>query len=170
LEKGVRPRKKEWHSVAEWAIISPVAKLVLNNVPIFAGLNDRAMQIFLEQAKQIVVPAGEVIAREGETNDSMFLIEAGEVSIIKKFGTPNPVKLAALGPGECFGEMCILETQPRSATAQAVGQATVVSVGTSAFFQLYQKAPEQYCIVLLNLARDLSRRLRRLGEAFAARD
>jgi CRP-like cAMP-binding protein len=66
--------------------------------------------------------------------------------------------------------MCILETQPRSATAQAVGQATVVSVATSAFFQLYQKAPEQYCIVLLNLARDLSRRLRRLGEAFAARD
>ena len=100
----------------------------------------------------------------------MYLIEAGEVSIIKNFNTPNPVKLAVLGPGQCFGEMCILDTLPRSATAQAVGQATVVSVGTSAFFQLYQKAPERSCIVLLNLARDLSRRLRRLGEAFAARD
>jgi CRP-like cAMP-binding protein len=128
------------------------------------------MQIFLEKAREMTVPAGEVIAREGETNDSMFLIETGEVSIIKRFGAANPVTLATLGPGECFGEMCILETQPRSATAQAVGQATVVSVATAAFFQLYQKAPEQYCIVLLNLARDLSRRLRRLGEAYAARD
>ncbi len=118
-------------------------KLHLNDVPIFAELNDRAMQIFLEHAKQIVVPAGEVIAREGETNECMYLIEAGEVSIIKNFNTPNPVKLAVLGPGQCFGEMCILDTLPRSATAQAVGQATVVSVGTSAFFQLYQKAPEQ---------------------------
>ena len=151
-------------------MMPPVAKFLLNDVPIFAGLNDRAMQIFLEQAKRIEVPAGGVIAREGETNDCMFLIEAGEMSIIKKFNTPNPVKLATLGPGECFGEMCILETQPRSATAQAVGQAAVVSVATTAFFQLYQKAPEQYCIVLLNLARDLSRRLRRLGEAYAARE
>jgi CRP-like cAMP-binding protein len=147
-----------------------VAKLLLNNVPIFAGLNDRAMQIFLEHAKEMAVPDGEVIAREGETNDCMFLIEAGEVSIIKKFGTPNPVKLATLGPGQCFGEMCVLETQPRYATAQAVGQAAVVSVATPAFFQLYQKAPEQYCIILLNIARDLSRRLRQLGDAFAARD
>jgi CRP-like cAMP-binding protein len=161
--------KKQWHFVAEWAIIS-VVKSLLCDVPIFAGLNDRAMQIFLGQAKQMTVPAGEVIAREGEINECMFLIEAGEVSIIKNFNTPNPVKLAVLGPGQCFGEMCVLETQPRSATAQAVGEVTVVSVGTSAFFQLYQKAPEQYCIILLNIARDLSRRLRQLGDAFAARD
>jgi CRP-like cAMP-binding protein len=147
-----------------------MAKLLLNNAPIFAGLKDSAMQIFLEKAKELTAPAGVVIAREGETNDSMYLIQTGEVAIIKKFGTPAPVKLATLGPGECFGEMCILETQPRSATAQAVSEATVISVATSAFFQLYQKAPDQYCIVLLNLARDLSRRLRKLGEAFAARD
>ncbi|MGD0813165.1 MAG: cyclic nucleotide-binding domain-containing protein [Verrucomicrobiota bacterium] len=128
------------------------------------------MQIFLEHAKEMTVSEGDVIAREGETNDCMYLIKAGEVSIFKKFGTPNPVKLATLGAGQCFGEMCVLETQPRYATAQATGQTTVVSVPTSAFFQLYQKAPEQYCIILLSIARDLSRRLRELGDAFAARD
>ena len=46
-------------------MMPPVAKFLLNDVPIFAGLNDRAMQIFLEQAKRIEVPAGGVIAREG---------------------------------------------------------------------------------------------------------
>jgi CRP/FNR family cyclic AMP-dependent transcriptional regulator len=142
----------------------------LSNVPIFAGLNERAMEIFLEQAKTIVVPDGEIIAREGETNDCMYLIESGEVRIIKNFGAPNAVSLAVLGPGECVGEMCVLESAPRSATVRAVGQATVVSVATAAFFRLYQRAPEQYCIVLINLARDLSRRLRLLDDAFAARD
>jgi CRP/FNR family transcriptional regulator, cyclic AMP receptor protein len=145
-------------------------KLLLSNVPIFAGLSDRALKLFLEHSKTITVPAGDVIAREGETNDCMYLIEAGEVCILKNFNAPNPVKLAALGPGDCFGEMCVLETAPRSATGQAVGQATVVSVPSSAFFHLYRNAPEQYCIVLLNITRELSRRLRQLGDAFAARD
>lgn len=146
-----------------------VKKLLLNGVPIFAGLNERALQIFLEHAKELVVPAEGLIAQEGETNDCMFLIEEGEVSIIKNFNTPNPVKLATLGPGQCFGEMCVLETQPRFATAQAAGPCTVVRVPTTSFFQLYQKAPEQYCVILLNIARDLSKRLRQLGDAYATR-
>ena len=144
-------------------------KHLLSDVPIFAGLNERALEIFLEKSKQFVVPPGEIIAREGETNDSMFLIETGEVSIIKNYDSPNPVALATLGRGQTFGEMCVLETQPRSATVKAVSQVMLRSIGTNAFFALYQRAPEQYCIVILNVARDLCRRLRKLDEAFATR-
>ena len=127
------------------------------------------MQIFLEHAKEIAVPAGDVIAREGETNDCMYLIEAGEVCIITNFNTPDAVTLAVLGAGEFFGEMCILDTQPRSATGIAAGQTTVVSVASSAFYHLYQEMPKQHSILLLNIARDLSRRLRHLDAVFAAR-
>lgn len=146
-----------------------MVKSLLCTVPIFAGLNEGALEVFLGQAKQSVVAAGDVIAREGEKNDCLYLIESGEVSILKNMDTPNPATLAVLGPGECFGEMCILESLPRSASAKAVQQTTVVSVPSDAFFRLYQKAPEQYCIILLNIARDLSRRLRHLGDTFAAR-
>jgi CRP/FNR family transcriptional regulator, cyclic AMP receptor protein len=142
---------------------------LLCSVPIFAGLDDNALKIFLEHAKRMVVPDGGVIAQEGETNHCMFLIEAGSVRITKHFNTPDSVTLSVLGPGEFFGEMCILETLPRSATGQAVGQTTVVSVASSAFYHLYQKLPQQHCILLLNIARDLSRRLRHLDEVFAAR-
>jgi len=99
----------------------------------------------------------------------MYLIEAGAVRIIKNYNTTDAVVLAVLGPGEFFGEMCILETLPRSATGQALGQATVVSVASSAFYHLYQNMPGQYSILILNIARDLSRRLRHLDEVFAAR-
>jgi CRP-like cAMP-binding protein len=144
-------------------------KHLLCNVPIFAGLDDKALKIFLEHAERIPIPAGVVVAREGESNHSMYLIESGEVSIIKNFDTPEPVVLTVLGPGQFFGEMCILETLPRSATAKAVSQSTVVSVASSAFYHLYQKMPAQHSILLLNMARDLSRRLRHLDEVFAAR-
>jgi CRP/FNR family transcriptional regulator, cyclic AMP receptor protein len=161
-------RKKQWHSFGKSAIILPV-KSLLCDVPIFTGINEKALEVFLAPAKQIVVPAGEIIAREGDKNDCLYLIEAGEVCIYKNIDTQNPVTLAVLGPGECFGEMCVLEALPRCATAKAVGQVTVVSVPSDAFSKLYQKAPEQYCIILLNIARDLSRRLRHLGDTYAAR-
>ncbi len=150
------------------AIISPVNNL-LCSVPIFAGLDENALEIFLEHARTMVVSDGEVIAREGEANQCMYLIEAGSVRIIKNMNTPDSVTLAVLGPGQFFGEMCILETLPRCATAQAAGPTTVVSVDSFAFYHLYQKLPAQHSILLLNIARDLSRRLRHLDEIFAAR-
>jgi CRP/FNR family transcriptional regulator, cyclic AMP receptor protein len=144
-------------------------KTLLCKVPIFAGLDDNALEIFLDHANRIVVPDGGVIAREGESNHCMFIIEAGSVRIIKNFDSPDSVSLAVLGVGEFFGEMCILEPMPRSATGQAAGQTTVVSVAASAFYHLYQKMPAQHSILLLNIARDLSRRLRHQDEVFAAR-
>ena len=144
-------------------------KPLLCVVPIFAGLDGEALEILLEHSETMVVPGDGVIAREGEVNNCMYVIEAGEVSILKCCDTPDPVKLATLGPGEFFGEMCILEAQPRSATGKASGQVTVVKIAAPAFYHLYQRIPRQYGILLLNMARDLSRRLRHLDEVFAAR-
>jgi CRP-like cAMP-binding protein len=149
-------------------IVLPVKNLFCN-VPIFAGLDDKALKLLLEDAESAVVPAGDVIAQEGDENDRVYLIEAGEVSILKNFTSPKPVLLATLGPGDFFGEMCILETLPRSATAKAAAETKVVSVASSAFYRLFEKLPRQHSILLLNMARDLSRRLRRLDEVFAAR-
>jgi CRP-like cAMP-binding protein len=144
-------------------------KDLLCTVPIFAGLDENALEIFLNHAKKIEFPAGGVIAREGESNHCMFIIESGEVNIIKYFEKPNAVTLAALGAGEFFGEMCILETLPRSASGQAAAPTTVISISSGAFYHLYEKRPAQHSILILNMARDLSRRLRRIDEAFAAR-
>jgi CRP/FNR family cyclic AMP-dependent transcriptional regulator len=144
-------------------------KHLLCSVPIFAGLDDKALAIFLEHAERISVPKDALITREGEVNHFMYLIEAGEVSIIKNFNTPDPVALAVLGPGQFFGEMCILETLPRVATGKATRETTVVSVASTAFYHLYEKMPRQHSILILNLARDLSRRLRHLDEIFAAK-
>lgn len=143
-------------------------KHLVSNVPIFAGLSDKAVEMFLEHSRKMEVADGEVIARECELNKCMYIILSGQVRIIKNLDTPAPVTLALLGPGESFGEMCILETLPRSATGQAVGKAEVLRVEAAAFYHLYQNMPEQYCVLLLNIARDLSRRLRHLNEAYVA--
>ena len=98
-----------------------------------------------------------------------FLVGEGLVRVCKHLGLPHEVELARLSPGDFFGEMCILETLPRSATVQAVIDTTVYSLTSLNFYHLYQAMPAQYSILVVNIARDLSRRLRHLDEVFAAK-
>jgi CRP-like cAMP-binding protein len=142
---------------------------LLQNVPILAGLDEPAVKMLLERAVESKVPAGGVIIREGEAGNRFFLVAQGSVRVCRSFDQPQEVELARLGERDFFGEMCILETLPRSATVQAVVDTTLFSLTAMTFYHLYQAMPSQYSILVLNIARDLSRRLRHLDEIFAAR-
>jgi CRP-like cAMP-binding protein len=141
---------------------------LLEKVPIFAGLDEKALELLLKQANQQDYPESAVVVREGETSNRFFLIGSGRVRVCKNFEQTDQVELATLGPKDFFGEMCILETLPRSATVQAVAPSTLFTISSLAFHRLYQELPAQYSILILNIARDLSRRIRRLDAIFAA--
>jgi CRP-like cAMP-binding protein len=141
----------------------------LRNTTILAGLDDAAVSFLGQRAVHERAPAGTVILREGEPGNRLFLLAEGSVKVCKHFGKPNQVDLVQLHAGDFFGEMCILETLPRSATVQAVTDIAYCTLGSIVFYHLYENMPAQYGILLLNIARDLSRRLRRLDEAFAGR-
>ena len=142
---------------------------LLQGVPIFAGLDESALALLTERALKSVEPAGKLILREGEPGNRLFLIGSGTVRICKNFGEANEVELAQLGVRDFFGEMCILETLPRSASVQAVSESTLFSLSSLTFYHLFKQMPDQYSILVLNIARDLSRRLRHLDTAFTAR-
>jgi CRP-like cAMP-binding protein len=141
---------------------------IFKHVTIFAGLDDSSLSLLMARARPVTVPADGVIVREGEPGNQLYLIVSGSVRICKRFGQPDQVELAQLSAGDFFGEMCILETLPRAATVQSVSQTTLYSLPSLAFYDLFRANPEQYSILILNIARDVSRRLRRLDEIFAA--
>lgn len=141
---------------------------LLQGVPIFTGLEVDALELLLAHARQQEHPAEGLIVREGEPGNSLFLIGNGRVRVCKNFAQPDEVELITMGPKDFFGEMCILETLPRAATVQAITPSTLFALSSGAFHHLYKVMPAQYSILLLNIARDLSRRLRRLDEMFAA--
>jgi len=142
---------------------------MLENVPIFAGLDSQALHLLLEHTREQDYPEGGVIIREGDKSNSMFVIATGRVRVCKHFGAPEEIELAILGPKEFFGEMCIVDTLPRCATIEAKEPVTVFSISSMAFYRLYKTMPSQHSILVLNIARDLSRRLRNLDALFAAR-
>ena len=92
---------------------------------------------------------GDVIFSEYEPGDNFYLIQTGQVQIVKIFGDLEKT-IAVLNPGEIFGEMAILEEAPRSATAIAIDQVTALEFNQENFDILMQGNP-QVALTLLKL-------------------
>lgn len=103
---------------------------------------------------------GEVIVREGEPGFEMFLIISGEVKIVKEKEGVETV-LAFLKPGEIFGEMAVVEEgKPRSATAKAHGETTVLAMDKHEFLRQIKQDPE----LAFQILKSLCSRLRAVDE------
>jgi CRP-like cAMP-binding protein len=100
-------------------------------------------------------PAGTVIFEEGDPGSRLYVIQSGQVRIVKRSAL-RQVTLARLGPGEFFGEMALLDRQPRSAAAVVDEAARVLELDEAAFERLVTERGE----VALRILRRLSHRLR----------
>ncbi len=102
--------------------------------------------------------AGELIFREGEIGNVMYIIESGEVEIRRNAAIAQPV--AVLGAGDFFGEMAVLEDQPRFASATAVSKVRLLRIDRAAFADVLRENVE----ISIRIMRKLATRLRRAEE------
>jgi CRP-like cAMP-binding protein len=101
-------------------------------------------------------PIGHVLFEEGDAGDRMYVISTGKVRILKRIGGEE-ITLALLSPGDFFGEMALLEGQPRSATAVvAVKDTVLIEVAQDAFGAMLHENGE----IAMRMLRRLSQRLR----------
>jgi CRP/FNR family transcriptional regulator, cyclic AMP receptor protein len=140
----------------------------LRGIPIFAGLDDHGLEMFVDHAQEISCPLGTFAVREGEPGNQMFVIYSGKVNVVKDCGGPGEHLLTTLNPKDHFGEMCIIECVARSASVRAVEDTVLLGFKAADLFHLFQYRADQYAILILNLARDLCRRLRALDEQWKA--
>jgi CRP/FNR family transcriptional regulator, cyclic AMP receptor protein len=100
---------------------------------------------------------GAVILAEAQPNDRIYFILEGEVEVEK-----GGVRITTLAAGDTFGEMEFLDVMPAVATIRAIEPATVATVSNQALHELSKKSMRAFAMLVMNLARDLSRRLRRM--------
>ena len=131
----------------------------LQQTPVFGGLKAAALDRLIAGSQLVDMPAGSVYLREGELGDKVYVLEQGRVQVVKKVGEEERV-LKELGPGDCFGEMALLDISPRSATVRAVEDCRALEVPASTLYQLYEQDLEQFSLLSLNMGREVSRRLR----------
>jgi CRP-like cAMP-binding protein len=137
--------------------------------PVLAGLKMPALELLAAEGAVHEFDADCLIVREGEPGHSFFILVEGEVEVMKTNGFGHPVTLARLSARTFFGEMCVVDPVPRAASVRAVGVVKAVEIRAGTLYRLFQKMPDQYAIMILNLARDLARRLRGLDETYAAK-
>ena len=140
----------------------------LETIPIFAGLNADAVSEIAHAVEEAEFRAGEIIVREDEPGNRMFIIRSGRVEVVKHLGQPRETVLATFGPRDFLGEMSIIECVARAASLRATEDSFLFALKGTDLYHLFRHQPDQYAIVILNIARDLSRRLRAIDEMFTA--
>jgi CRP/FNR family transcriptional regulator, cyclic AMP receptor protein len=140
----------------------------LGSIPIFAGLNAAALSEIASAVEEAAFRTGDIIVREGEAGNRMFIIFSGGVEVVKHLGQTHETILAVLRPKDFLGEMSIIECVARSASVRAVEDTSLFALKGTDLYRLFKRYPDQYAIVILNIARDLSRRLRAIDEKFSA--
>ena len=109
---------------------------VLRAVPLFADLDDRSLQAVAVLAREQLHKAGDILMLEGEPGDEFYVIVDGTVRIEKGERT-----IRSMTPGSFLGEIALVERRPRSATATATSDVTVLSLHQHEFDRLLETMP-----------------------------
>ena len=150
-------------------VSTPALFDILARVPVLAGTSEAAQHLIADEGVVCGFSEGDLLVHEGDEGHAFFILVEGEVDVVKHGDGPRICMLERLKEGSTFGEMCILAPMRRAASIRAAGPVKVIEIEAATLHHLYLRMPDQYAIVLLNLARDMARRLSRLDEAYAAR-
>src|SRR6187402_2607283 len=132
----------------------------LRAIGLFGALSDEVLTHLAGTLTVQTPESGEIVFREGDAASAMFVVLRGEMEVLKKSKRATESRVALLGPGDWFSEMSIVDIQPRSATIRALAPSRLLRITASDLDALYRYDLRSYSLIVLNLARELSRRLR----------
>ena len=142
---------------------------ILRKLYLFQDLEDDGIELVLNRTFPREFAEGSVIIQEGDTGESLFIMQSGEVEITKQLtltldeDTPRErvmIRLKAEN-GVYFGEMALLEHETRSATVTALTDCSLLELHRQDFLELIEQNPAMGVKLLLRLAEVLSRHLRK---------
>jgi hypothetical protein len=132
--------------------------ILLKSVPLFKDIPGEDLSRVAQIANDQIFAAGEVICRDGDPGDCLYVIVSGSVRIQKRGR-----ELAVLSRAHSLGEMAVLDSSPRSADAIAIEDTAVLRVGQEQFLEIMQSNSE----IMQGVVRTLLARLRRIDDQLA---
>ncbi len=133
--------------------------ILLKSVAMFQNIPAEKLSRIAAIAEERDVAEGTVLMREGEIGESLFVVMTGAVRIHRGENT-----LTVFGRGDCLGEMAVLDSSPRSASATATAESTLLEIDQASFYQVLEAHPE----IMQEIVRLLTRRLREANDRIAA--
>lgn len=132
---------------------------LLQSVPAFGGIREDVLELILSRAPVLTAKRGDYFIRENDEANSMFVVLKGK-TVVLKLKESKEYFLRFSEAGDCFGEMSLLDLGPRSASVRAVEDTEVLEVSVSDLHAIYEMDKDQYAMMVMNMGREVSRRLR----------
>ena len=110
----------------------------LRSIDLFSGLDDAALSDLSRHLVPCSLPQGETLFEEGDAGDTAYLVTSGEIEILKA-SDDRTVRIALSGPGVLVGEMSLLTGEPRTASARATTDATLLSIPKTSLDALLER-------------------------------
>jgi CRP-like cAMP-binding protein len=129
----------------------------MERVPLFRGCSDESLNRLAERMGEIEFEAGQHIVTKGQVGNGLYILMSGKARIQK-----GDDVIAVLEPTDFFGELAVLDQQPRSATVIAIEPVTCLGLASWDLIAELERDPQ----LALNLLKELARRIRFLEDRY----
>jgi CRP/FNR family cyclic AMP-dependent transcriptional regulator len=126
-------------------------------VSLFAGLAEDQLATLADAAHTRRLARGQILFSEGEPSDHLFLVRSGRLRVFLASPRGEELTLAVVGPGQTFGELSVLDRQPRSASVDALETSELVAIAGDDVRALLETNPQALRAVALGLAASMRR-------------
>ena len=128
---------------------------ILKNVPLFSSFSDQQLASLLPAVQHRRFPRGSYVIRAGEETDALYIILAGRAKVLIPDDDGNEVILSIIGPNEFFGEMGLLDDQPRSASVETLEACEMLRISRSGFLNCLKDNFDAAMLIIRNLVKRL---------------
>jgi len=142
----------------------------LRQIPLFQLLDDNELAALTDQLEVRKYWKGQMVFWQGSPGDTMFLVHSGRVELYIKDKNGDVVNLNCAEPGDMFGELALLDQQPRSANAKATADTTLLVIDQNDLRQLFQAYPAAAFDIMAMLSRRIREADVLLSERVVARN
>jgi CRP-like cAMP-binding protein len=146
---------------------SPETVGFLREVRLFKDIAVPELSVLSESLRERSLKRGQVLIREGDLGEEMFLVRRGSMVISKQVTGRVEQVLARIGPGDFFGEMALFDHSPRSATVQSDSDVTLLVLDRAGMRRLTEESPRAAAAFFHALVQVFIERLRASGDLVA---
>jgi len=141
----------------------PVSIAVLKTVPLFASLGEEQLRMLTAMVTRKSAPRSTTIMAGGDPTDSLYIVLSGRLKVMMSDSEGKEVILAILGPGEFFGEMGLIDDEPRSATVVTIESCELLSIAKREFKKAMAENWQMTEAVMRGLVKRLREADRKIG-------
>lgn len=136
---------------------------ILQNVTVFSGFNEVQIRDICDKCSIIDTNVGDILLEEKMPATEIFILLSGKVAIVLNL-KQDPLEVIEFGPGNCIGEASVIGIQEHSASAVVMEKATLLVLSRQFLMNLFDTDKALFALLILNIARELARRLHRTDQ------